>query len=44
MRLPVSEIVSELGDVAPARALWEQPLDEAGPEVIAAARAFVAGG
>lgn len=31
----------QLGDVAPARALREQPLDEAGPAVIAAARAFV---
>ena len=34
----------QLGDVAPARVLREQSLDEAGPAVIAAARAFVAGG
>lgn len=34
----------QLGDVALARVLREQPLDEAGPAVIAAARAFLAGG
>lgn len=33
-----------LDDLAPARALREQPLDQAGPAVVAAARAFAAEG
>lgn len=33
-----------LGDVAPARLLREGDLDQAGPEVLAAARAFAAAG
>jgi len=34
----------QLDDVAPARVLREQPLEQAGPAVIAAARAFAAQG
>lgn len=34
----------QLDDVAPARLLLEQPLDQAGPAVISAARAFAAEG
>lgn len=34
----------QLGDVAPARVLRERPLQDAGPAVIAAARAFAAEG
>lgn len=35
---------TQLNDVAPSRVLREQPLEQAGPAVLAAAQAFVAGG